>query len=267
MTDPGALGSGVKIPNMDPNESKVDVVYRQLQRDRRLKHRSLQRQFILDALGQRDLVREAVEACFYALKRNAKPLLQITAGMGDRAEAIVREAKEKEAAKNKCMVEVIAPERDKRLGKQLNVVGETGTGIAWELQDGSYIMKDEEDTLWRWCEGCGPPPRCPTPPLTAAPPKSAGYADGAVSLPKVPGRRRSMPASAVAALPPAPPPSKGNTSRKGSKESTGRDAFDSQDSNQKLPPVGKSGAVPTPEAKGKVVKRGKPVNLVPRSTM
>lgn len=249
--------------------------------------RGLQRQFILDAMGQRNLVWEAVEACFQALKRNAKPLLQIAPGASGYAEDIVKEAMVK--SKKTPRLEFFAPERDKRVGKQLVVSGESGTGIAWELEDGSYAMKDDEEVLWRWCEGCGPW-LVPKPASTAPPdlPKK-----DEVLLPKVPlTQRRSSsttPASLSTSSSSTPRPR-----RMVSKESTGRVPVNDSEET-KLPPVAKkqtsspqgskvgvnlkpidysAGAEEmtsvssdaAPAKKDKVVRR-KTSNLVPRSTL
>jgi len=75
-------------------------------------------------------------------------------------------ASEKPSATCESFIEVIAPKGDKRVGKRLTVTGETGTGIAWELDDCSVIIKDDEGELWRWCEGSGPPPLKPATPIS-----------------------------------------------------------------------------------------------------
>lgn len=173
LKDPKALRGSISegYENASAAE-RASLVFGQLQHDRREKKRALQKDCLGLWLDKCDT--ELVTECFWAFRRNVKDMMMERA-MLDAAErarlALLRlqqkRAEEKMAANriansNRVITEeelkvlgsyvIFLPDSGRSHKTGLFVIGASNSGKAWELSDGSYIKKDEENKLWLWNE-------------------------------------------------------------------------------------------------------------------
>lgn len=222
MNDPRALGKQYEVNTAaSPLDfsNTVDVMYRQLSKEKLERLRSVQREFIVGLLHSRDSEMEMAKSCFLALKGNMNhqlPPVSPRPGENEKEfiSTIVATARLEtrpsviEVQPESAVMEILDP-RDKRRGQQLEVKGESGTGIAWMLADASYALKEDEDVTWQWVGDARPFfPATPKDTGSAVPilPKIKETRYSFTGLPiKVLERASSVKASKLPPLVPNPP--------------------------------------------------------------